>query len=79
MIPHLYGKYIYGDFCSGRIWTLNNKATGEWSQDELVDTALRIVSFTEDRSGEIIVIAWIPGATKGEDSGLYRVIPGENP
>ena len=79
MIPQLYGKYVYGDFCSGRIWTLESKATGEWSKDELVDTALRIVSFTEDRSGEMIVIAWIPGAPKGQDSGLYRVIPAENP
>src|SRR5439155_794115 len=42
--PQLFGRYFYGDYCSGRIW--NGIQSGQtWSSTQLIDTALRITSF----------------------------------
>jgi len=51
--PKLYNLYIYGDFCSGRIWGALKDETGIWSSTELLDTEYRISSFGEDENGEI--------------------------
>lgn len=45
------GSYIYGDYCSGEIIMWHNNA-----QTTLLDTALSIVGFAEDQSGELYVI-----------------------
>ncbi|MBX2998425.1 MAG: PQQ-dependent sugar dehydrogenase [Caldilineaceae bacterium] len=54
-IPALEGVYIYGDFCSGRIW-------GYWTDAEqiaqnalLIESGQAISSFGEDEAGEIYV------------------------
>lgn len=62
----LQGLYVYGDFCSGRIWTMNASGTGEKVRR---DTSLAISSFGEDESGELFVTD-LNGA-------LYRVIAPE--
>lgn len=51
----LYGDYIFGDWCSGRIWGATRR-DGEWSMKELADTNLAIVSFGEDDDGELYVV-----------------------
>ena len=45
------GLYIYGDFCSGEIFTWNGT-----TQQVLSDTSLSISSFGEDDTGEIYVV-----------------------
>jgi glucose/arabinose dehydrogenase len=50
----LRGAYLYGDFCSGRIWALRRSALG-WTSRLLLDTALQISSFGEDEAGELLV------------------------
>ena len=45
------GLYVYGDFCSGEIFTWNGAA-----QQVLLDTSLSISSFGEDDDGEIYVV-----------------------
>ena len=47
-IPSLSGKYVFGDFESGRIWALSELATGAWRNEELLDTTIYISSFGED-------------------------------
>jgi len=48
----LNGVYLYGDFCSGRIWGLER--TGNvWRSELLLDTDHRVSSFGEDQDGEI--------------------------
>ncbi len=42
------GTYIYGDYCTGEIFTLNNVV--------LFDTTLNISSFGEDQAGELYVV-----------------------
>ena len=45
------GTYVYGDFCTGEIFSLSNGV-----QSVLLDTALNISSFGEGESGEIYVV-----------------------
>ncbi|WP_282780155.1 PQQ-dependent sugar dehydrogenase, partial [Phaeodactylibacter xiamenensis] len=35
--PALYGKYVYADFCSGKIWTLEQDFAGNWVNTEVFD------------------------------------------
>jgi glucose/arabinose dehydrogenase len=51
----LYGKYVYGDFCSGRIWAASETG-GHWQPAEITDSDLAIVSFGEDDRGELYVV-----------------------
>ncbi len=66
-IPSLRGTYLYGDFCSGRIWGLNADARPAAAPVQLLDSGLRISSFGEDRAGEIYVIDY--------RGGIYRLAP----
>jgi glucose/arabinose dehydrogenase len=54
-IPALAGYYIFGDYCTGRLWTLV-KFGGRWRQSPLVDTAFSISSFGEDAAGELYLV-----------------------
>ncbi len=54
-VADLSGRYIYGDFCSGRIWGAVPNANGIWVTTQLLDTSLLISSFGEDKSGELYV------------------------
>jgi glucose/arabinose dehydrogenase len=64
-MPELKGTYIYGDYCSGRIWgaTLSN---GRWTSRQLLKTPYSIVSFGEDEAGEIYLADFSQG-------GIYRL------
>lgn len=51
----LQGIYLFGDFCSGRIWGMRrNGAT--WQNKLLLDTNLSISSFGEDEAGNVYVL-----------------------
>ncbi len=65
-IPALFGYYLYGDYCSGRIWGALPSSGGVWSAVELLDTTLFISTFGEDNSGELYV-ADLNGA-------IYRIV-----
>jgi glucose/arabinose dehydrogenase len=53
-IPDLQGTYLYGDYCSGRIWGLKMD-NNQWVVNEFLDTVLRISSFGEDEVGNVYV------------------------
>jgi glucose/arabinose dehydrogenase len=59
-IPALQGIYLYGDFCTGRIWGLQFD-TDHWESIELLDTNLQISSFGEDEDGNLYVIDYSTG------------------
>ncbi len=61
------GWYVYGDFCSGRIWRLRRNPDRAVEQRLLLDTELLITSFGEDAAGELYVVD-----LKG---GVYRLAP----
>ena len=51
--PELAGVYLFGDFCTGRLWGLEATGGGAWSSALLIDTPFTISSFGEDQAGEI--------------------------
>ncbi|MFC1463625.1 MAG: PQQ-dependent sugar dehydrogenase [Candidatus Brachytrichaceae bacterium NZ_4S206] len=55
-LPALVGTYIYGDFCSGLIWTLRPNSNGEWQNNLLFRTPYNISSFGEDEAGDLYVL-----------------------
>jgi glucose/arabinose dehydrogenase len=57
-IPALQGAYLYGDFCDGRVFTLDLDPAGAVTAD--VDTGLSVdslVSFGEGPDGEVYVLS----------------------
>jgi glucose/arabinose dehydrogenase len=54
--PVLAGKYLFGDYCSGRIWYV--KAGGASRQDKVLlrDTSLTISAFGEGENGTLYVL-----------------------
>ncbi len=55
-MPEHFGKYFYGDFCSGRIWGgVENPETGSWAATDLLDSDISISTFGEDEAGELYV------------------------
>ncbi len=53
-IKELYGKYIFGDFCNGTIWTIDKEQN--YDMQKLMNTDLNISSFGEDAGGELYVV-----------------------
>ncbi len=67
--PAAQGAYIYGDYCSGRIWALYAADDGSWRESLLLETDLAISSFGEAESGELYLVSLLPG-------GVYRMLFG---
>jgi len=55
-IPGLVGRYLFGDYCSGRIWALTETGGARWTMTQVSSTDLRISSFGEDAAGEVYVV-----------------------
>ena len=66
-IERLKSVYIYGDYCSGKIWGLFAVDEGFSSPFKLMDGGLRISSFGQGADGELYVV-------DHEDGGIYRII-----
>ncbi len=67
-VPALVGKYIYGDFISGRIWALSREGRNPWSAELLTDTAMGVSTFGVDEKRDLFVADY--GAGK-----IYRFDP----
>jgi hypothetical protein len=55
--PELVGKYIYGDWCEGRIWSLEDNGDGSYTNTLLTDDEIGISSFGQDANHELYVVA----------------------
>jgi glucose/arabinose dehydrogenase len=53
-IPSLVGAYLYGDYCTGKIWGLRREGE-QWVNRLLAESGRMISSFGEDEAGEIYV------------------------
>ena len=56
-IEFLYGSYVFGDFCSGKIWSIrydNEKVT---DFTEIKNLGSPITAFGEDQQGEIYILS----------------------
>jgi glucose/arabinose dehydrogenase len=68
-MPGLQGRYFYGDYCSGEVWTFrlrNGRATKPW---QAPFTVAGLTSFGEDAAGELLLVS---------GAGLvYRLVEGK--
>ncbi len=67
-IPWFRGAYIYGDFCSGKVYGLRYEDGQVTEHKELADTGVRIMSFAEDNAGELYLLS--------QAEGVYRLEAG---
>jgi glucose/arabinose dehydrogenase len=56
-MPELDGYYIYGDFCSGRVWGVNT-ADDTSPPVELMNSGKPIASFAQDKAGELYLVTF---------------------
>ena len=64
--PFLDGYYIFGDLCSGELWTLKQDSTGYWKPTWRGTEMANISSFGEAGNGEIYAVDYTYG-------NLYQV------
>lgn len=62
----LRGRYVFGDFGSGRIWVLLPDNAGGFTRTDLVSSGLSISSFAQANDGELYVVDY--------SGGLYRLV-----
>ena len=55
-VSELDAVYLFGDWCSGRIWGLWRDRDLNWRAAELMHTEMPVSSFGEDEAGEVYVI-----------------------
>jgi len=67
-IPGLVGRYVFGDFISGRIWALQSDGQGGFINDELIDTPFGISTFGIDQFGELHFADFSSGR-------IYTIVP----
>ena len=66
--PGLVGAYLYGDYCSGRVWALARGADGGWQSTELLHPPnVQVSSFGEDEAGEVYLTSLGEGV-------VYRLV-----
>lgn len=63
----LIGQYIYGDYCSGRIWAGTRNTNGTVTSRVIFDATFTISTFGEDAAGEM----YVGGHSNGV---LYRIV-----
>ncbi len=56
-MPPVRGRYFYGDFCSGRVWSLRVRDREATSHRLEPFTVRQLVSFSEDGRGELYLVS----------------------
>ncbi len=72
-IPSLVGKYLFGDYVTGRFYTLaDDTGEGGLRDTQVLDasTGLNIASFAQDREGEVYLLDY--------NGGIYQVVASDN-
>lgn len=60
-LPALTGSYVYGDWETGKFWSVRNKGDTVTSKIELCDTTLRPVAFSYDPAGDLLILDYNGG------------------
>src|SRR5260221_4300038 len=63
----LRGVYLYGDYCSGRIWGLRYEGGQVTGPTQVATSGFPIGSFAQDRSGAVYVLQY------GSSGGIYKI------
>lgn len=63
-LPWLRGRYVFADYCSGRVWAAAPDPTvrGRWQRHLLLDTSLSIAHVGQDARGELLLCDLAGGA-----------------
>jgi glucose/arabinose dehydrogenase len=69
-IPSLQGAYVYGDYCSGKVWALRYDGQKVTEQMEIADTNVNISSFAVDLAGNVYALAH-----SNSGGGIYKIGP----
>ncbi len=64
-LPKLQGAYVYGDYSTGKIWAGRHDGTQVTYHQEIADTTLQIVGFSNSHRGELLVVDYA--------GGIYRL------
>ncbi|HEX7490585.1 MAG TPA: PQQ-dependent sugar dehydrogenase [Candidatus Limnocylindrales bacterium] len=64
--PDLYGRYFFGDECSGRIWDLIAGGPAQQTPQELLSSGVNVVGWGEDSAGEVYMV--------GASGVLYQLV-----
>lgn len=67
-LQSLFGAYVYGDFCSGKIWALKYDDSAVTEHTLLADTDLSISSFGRGPGEELYILDY------GERGRIYRLV-----
>lgn len=60
-IPALIGRYVFGDFGSGRIWALQQDGQGGFVNDEIIDSNFAPTSFAAGENDELFFTDFTSG------------------
>lgn len=66
-LPELRGAYIYGDYDTGKLWSLRIDGTKVVENRQLTDTQIRIVEFAQDTAGDVYLVDFAGG-------GLHKIV-----
>ena len=68
-LPALYGKYIYGDYASGLIWTLTKDGNNSPSNELIYESFFNIPAFGVDKNNELYILGFNGKIYQFEQSG----------
>ena len=60
-LPGLAGQYLYGDYVSGKMWSLPADASPLTSPTEIANTSLQIIAFGETHDGDLLILDYVNG------------------
>jgi glucose/arabinose dehydrogenase len=64
-LPEWNGVYLYGDYCSGRVWGLLRGEAAIWQSQLLFDTDFNVTAFGQDAAGGVYLL--------DQRGGVYRL------
>ena len=67
-VAALGGAYVYGDYCSGRIWGLRKEGAQMTENAQLADAGFGISSFAQGSDGEIYALEY------KDNGGIHRLV-----
>lgn len=67
-VPDLLGVYLFGDYCSGRVWGIWRNQGLNWQVIELMQADIAISSFGQDEAGELYMVDHAKGQLLRIDS-----------
>jgi glucose/arabinose dehydrogenase len=71
-VPAFSGHYLFGDLCTGGVFTLVGDQQQGWQRVEIGFNPIKIDSFAEDPSGEVYVVDMQGGI-------IYKIVDGSIP